>query len=366
MHHLFGKIALQNETNAYLLQVDILGKLMVNERSLVRNVLDGVTSFTQLIKVDISSNKFGTNGLDVLVKSLAGSPIEELNISCCRLDGISPLTGTRLCQRLKELYISGNSLRLDDANTVSMLLDNGYPNLRQLYLKECGITDEFVEAMSPALSKNKSLRCLNLTNYSRGEIPNVIGPRGVTAISKAICDCSSFKSILASNHTVKKIMMEGMDSFWWIIKHNGVCWDVHPKRAAWFKYMEYYVKTEGSVDMSPFMDVSINLLPIVLSKLGWDKYDSECIALNPCYKLWSCKMFRERISMASQVKHLQAANDQLLDENNALKEQIAKLFAANGKPKSTKNANLTYVSASIGARVKERNANRKRGRNVSY
>jgi seryl-tRNA synthetase len=114
------------------------------------------------------------------------------------------------------------------------------------------------------------------------------------------------------------------------------------------------------------MDVSINLLPIVLSKLGWDKYDSECIALNACFKLWSCKMFRERISMASQVKHLQAANEQLLDENNSLKEQIAKLLAANGKPNSTKNANLTYVSASIGARVKERNAHRKRGRNVSY
>jgi hypothetical protein len=368
MHHLFGKIALQNITNAYILEVDILGKLMANEQSLVRYVLEGVTSFTQLVKVDISSNHFGMSGLDVLVRSLAGSPIEELNISWCGLDGISPLTGTRLCPRLDELDISGNTLRLDDANTVSMLLDNGYPNLRQLNLKVCGITDEFVEAMSPALSKNKSLRYLNLFNFTQGEIglgSNVIGPRGLTAISKAICDCSSFKSILASNHTVKKITMDGMDSLWWIIKHNGVFWDVHPKRAAWFKYIECYVKTEGSVDMSPFMDVSINLLPILLSKLGWDKYDNECIALNACYKLWSCKMFRERISMASQVKHLQAANDQLLDENNALKEQIAKLFAANGKPKSTKNANLTYVSTSIGERVKERNANRKRGRNVS-
>ena len=90
MHHLFGKIALQNKTNAYILEVDILGKLMAIERSLVRNVLEGVTSFTQLVKLDVSFNKFGTNGLDVLVKSLAGSQIKELNISCCRLDGISP------------------------------------------------------------------------------------------------------------------------------------------------------------------------------------------------------------------------------------------------------------------------------------
>lgn len=275
---------------------------------------------------------------------------------------------------MKKLNISGNTLRLHDVKTVSMLLDNEYPNVRQLELRKCGITDEFVEAMSPALSKNKSLRYLGMHNNYKGEIPNIIGPRGVAALSKAICDCSSFNSILASNHTVWKITMEGMDSLWSIIKHNGVFREIHPKRAAWTKYIEHYVKTEGSVDMSPFMDVSINLLPIVLSELrGWDRCDQECIALNACYKLWSCKMFRERISMASQVDHLQAANDQLQvtnnqlqDENVALKEQIAKLLAANGKPNSTKNANLTFVSASIGERVKERNANRKRGRNVSY
>jgi hypothetical protein len=347
---------------------------MVNERSLVRNVLDGVTSFTQLIKVDVSSNKFGTNGLDVLVKSLAGSPIEELNISCCRLDGIFPLTGTRLCQRLKQLDISGNTLRLDDANTVSMLLDNGYPNLRLLELRNCGITDEFVEAMSPALSKNKSLRCLKMHNYDpnfhaahvQGKISNVIGPRGAAALSKAICDLSTFKNILASNHTVWKVTIDDANLFP-VTRHNWACSNnfnpgriIHPKRIAWMKYIEHYVKTDGSVDMSPFMDVSINLLPIVLSDVSY------LGGLSASFKLWSCKMFRERISMASQVKHLQAANDQLLDENNALKEQIAKLLAANGKPKSTKNTNLTFVSTSIGERVKERNANRKRGRNVSY
>lgn len=154
--------------------------------------------------------------------------------------------------------------------------------------------------------------------------------------------------------------MEGMDSFWSVIVYNGIFYDVNPKIAAWTKYIEYYVETEGSVDMSPFMDVSINLLPIVLSELGSNK----CIALNACYKLLSCKMFRERISMASQVNHLQATNNQLQDENDALKEQIAKLLALNGKSRPAKNANLTNVSGSIGERVKERNANRKRGRNI--
>lgn len=363
MHHLFGKIALQNKTNAYLLEVDILGKLMANERSLVRNVLERVTSFTRLVEVDVSFNKFGMNGLDVLVQSLAGSQIKELNISCCRLDGISPLTGTRLCKRLKQLNMSGNTLILEDVKTVSMLLDNGYPNLRQLDLCKCGITDEFVEAVSPALSKNKSLKYLSLLNHNHntgdkiGGILNNIGPRGVAALFKAICDCSSFKNILASNHTVWKIMFEGSDSLWSVIKHNWIYYNINSDSIAWMKYIDLFFETDGSMDMSPFMDVSINLLPNVLSKY---------LGLSASYKLWSCKIFRERISMASQVNHLQAANDQLQDENDALKEQIANLLAAIGKPRSTKNANLTFVSASIGERVKERNANKKRGRNVSY
>lgn len=272
---------------------------------------------------------------------------------------------------MKQLNISGNTLRLEDVKTVSMLLDNGYPNLRQLELCKCGITDEFVEAVSPALFKNKSLRYLSLLNHNHntgdkiGGILNNIGPRGVAALSKAICDCSSFKNILASNHTVRKIMFEGDDSWWSVIKHNVMFYNINSDRVAWMKYIEHYIKTDSIVDMSPFMDVSINLLPNVLSKY---------LGLSASYKLWSCKMFRERISMismASQVDHLQAANDQLQaandqlqDENDALKEQIAKLLASNGKPNSTKNANLTYVSGSIGERVKERNANRKRGRNV--
>ena len=73
------------------------------------------------------------------------------------------------------------------------------------------------------------------------------------------------------------------------------------------KYIEHYIKTEGSVDMLPFMDVSINLLPNVLSK-------SYLGGLGASYKIWSCKMFRERISMismATQVNDLQAVNDQL-------------------------------------------------------
>jgi hypothetical protein len=54
-----------------------------------------------------------------------------------------------------------------------------------------------------------------LSNYSKwedkGEISNMIGPRGGAALFKAICDCSTFKNILASNHTVRKISVDNAD-----------------------------------------------------------------------------------------------------------------------------------------------------------
>jgi hypothetical protein len=105
MDHLFGKIARQNQTNTYLLKGDILGKLGVNEQSLVSSVLECVTSFSGLVKVDVSHNDFGTLGLDVLIKSLARCPIEDIDLTDCALCGIFPLSGTRHCRRLKSLTL---------------------------------------------------------------------------------------------------------------------------------------------------------------------------------------------------------------------------------------------------------------------
>jgi len=99
--------------------------------------------------------------------------------------------------------------------------------------------------------------------------------------------------------------------------------------------------------MTPFMDLNINLIPNIISAI--DRDVSETVALSACCKIWSCKMFRERIGMASQVKYLQARNDslkvmveelgctqtsvnkkieQLQDENATLTEQIAMLLAS--------------------------------------
>ena len=128
--------------------------------------------------------------------------------------------------------------------------------------------------------------------------------------------------------------------------------------------------------MTPFMDLNINLIPNIISAI--DRDVSETVALSACYKIWSCKMFRERIGTASQVKYLQARNDslkvmveelgcaqtsvnkkieQLQDENATLTEQIAMLLAS-----KLSNEKIKKNEGSIGERVAKRKISRKRGR----
>ena len=395
MEYLFGKIAMQNETNTYLLEEDILRNLGVNEQSLVSSVLDCLTSFSCLVKVDISQNDFGTRGLGILVQSLAGSPIEDLNLSECGLHGIFPLSGARHCKKLKKLNISGNTLGIDDADTVVMLMDNGYPKLQEFNLQGCDITDDFVEKISPALSNNKSLRYLWMNSTYEGfdtspSKTNDIGTRGVAALSKAVHDSSTFENTLASNHTIRKIILSEADEdlfdHLFDVLWPNYCVHHYPTtyRIAWCKYIRHFVRTTEVVDMTPFMDLDINLIPNVLSIMDRDDYGN--VALSACYKIWSCKMFRERINMTSQVNNLQARNDslkamveelgcaqasvneeneQLQSEIATLKEQIAILMASNAKSASS-NKKIDTFEGSIGERVKKRNFNRKRGRRYNF
>mmetsp|Transcript_11895 Transcript_11895/g.22004 ORF Transcript_11895/g.22004 Transcript_11895/m.22004 type:complete len:487 (-) Transcript_11895:112-1572(-) len=392
MEYFFGKIAGQNEANDFVLKEDILGKLVANEKSLVNGIIESVASFPNLFNVNVSVNIFGTHGLDVLVKALAGSPIETLDISCCGLEGIDPLKGLRKCRRLKKIDISGNSVGVDDVSTVSMLLDNGYPRLRQLDLQSCGIGDDLIEIISPVLTKNTSLRYLIMHNLRAGERNN-IGKRGFAALSKAVHDSSSFEKTLASNHTVFKINVEGnFDScLFSVCLPNYLANYTERDRycIAWKKHINHLIDNEGA-DMSPFMNLDIKLIPQLLARIkrrSFVEYDK--IVLNAFYKIWACKMFRERIEIASRMDNLQAKNEclnakveelesvhaidtkrneqmeddnsKLVAENESLQGQIAKLIARNATPRS-KNNKPEMGTGSIAERVRKRKNTRKRGR----
>jgi len=279
---------------------------------------------------------------------------------------------------LESQYFSPWNSQVHVVDTLTMLMDNGYPKLRKLDLQSCGIGDDLIEMISPALSKNESLRYFILHNHRRGE-RNMIGERGVAALSNAVHNSSSFEKTLGSNHTIWKIVTDTSGVLFRVCVPNLSGESRY--RTAWKKHIIHLVENKGA-DMSPFMDLDIKLLPQFLSQIKELSSGYHHNALSAYYKIWSCKMFRDRIEMASRIGNLQAKNvrlnakveelegakerdnernEQLEDENSQLKEQIAKLMAQNPKPRS-KSKKPETVAGSIAERVKGRSNTRKRGR----
>ena len=412
---MFGKIAQQNITNEYVLKKDILGNIGITEKTLVGSIMDSLTSFSNLNTVNLSCNNIGDNGLEVLVNGLAGCQIEFLNISSCGIDlGFYTLEKLGLkCRRLKELDLNNNTCTR--AWIFSMLLNNDvYPCLRKLDINSMGINDDMIEVFSSSLRDNRSVRYLNMCNYTRrtGGLDNVIGRRGVAALCKVVHDTSSFKNTLSSNDIVWKISIdENIDSNSNLLyktclpnyrSRNKKDDDRSRYRLAWEKHADFIAYNDNA-DMTPFMELEIELLPHLLSRFypardihyKWGSFaQNEIIGLTALYKIFSCKMFIERLESAALIRKLKAKNNQfiakishleiaqvqdkkkqenleegnavLMAENKKLREQIAKLTIdnANQSEKHQENDQTTW-SGSIAERVKRRTNSRKKKRGSS-
>jgi hypothetical protein len=110
----------------------------------------------------------------------------------------------------------------------------------------CGINNDVIEAISPALSNNRTVRYLHF--YEHG---NVIGKSGTTALCKALCDPSSFKSIMDSNHHLWKTMSGGPTEnhlFQLCALNRNTR---KPNEAALTKYVHHLSETE-TIDVMPF------------------------------------------------------------------------------------------------------------------
>jgi Ran GTPase-activating protein (RanGAP) involved in mRNA processing and transport len=93
----------QNVTNDYLIEKGILENA-VKEQRLVDSILEHLPSFPQLKKIDLSRNQFGSTAeLGILIRALAGTPIECLRLIHCNFHGISPLQGLSECKQLRNL-----------------------------------------------------------------------------------------------------------------------------------------------------------------------------------------------------------------------------------------------------------------------
>lgn len=377
MKRLFAKIAQQNATNKYLVKRNILENLGVNEPTLVDSILDSLTSFRNLTDINVSRNCFGSEGLDVFVKALQGSPIKNLDMSSCNISSIIPLQGLQ-CPVLKKLDISGTILRIDDSYTIGFLLSEEFPILRELCLQSCGITDDFIETMSTALSSNRSLRYLFMGNLHdsdrsfKGE-NNMIRVRGEMALLKAVHDSSSFKSTLHSNHTIWKINYEGISSI--SNKIYETCYpnlmnlnsgSPTPTTTALSKYA-YHASHSDGFDMTPFTEIDAKLIPIIFAKMIAGTADN--MRKNACttaiYKILSNKAVGERIATTRTIDKLQRTNRELISSNMQLndkvanlEQQVAELMLANARRESEEPS----PQESIASRVKRKRSSSRTAR----
>eukprot|EP00984_Skeletonema_dohrnii_P019320 scaffold9199_cov178-Skeletonema_dohrnii-CCMP3373.AAC.6 len=386
----------QNESNDYLKKHDILEKILnVGDTSLTGHVMGylALTPFTKLFHVDLSGNFVGTDGLDVLVKAIAGAPVKRLHLNNCGLDDLSSLImGAQELKELKNLQLENNNLysTAENAQALSVLFDGGYPLLRQLFLEDCGIDSELIETSAPALLSNKILWQCHLVN-------NPIGDRGVEAFIKAVCDSTSFEKILTSNHTLGKIILGGdritvpekklqrlsMINYFRrldFVESSAIRTQIINRVAC--KKLFTLLSDHEDIDPSMFLYYDIGIVPLIFSKL----LDRPCYPLETkelltaLYKILKCKVFQKKLSQAKKLQlnrdalrkkeeetrmkneQLEADNAALSEENRRLKEQMASLMAQNSTDSKTNYLEAEQNVGSIAERVKTRAKRRKRGR----
>eukprot|EP00956_Cyclotella_meneghiniana_P027721 scaffold62835_cov36-Cyclotella_meneghiniana.AAC.1 len=223
---------------------------------------------------------------------------------------------------LKKLDISGTILRIDDSYTITFLMGKDFSMLRELRLNDCRITDDFIEKISPALSKNKSLRYLHMWCKN-----TIVGARGEIALLKAVHDSSSFRNTLRSNHTVCKIIYNGSsDEIYNACYPNlGIRSGITPTAIALSKYASHAARSDN-FDLAPFIEIDARLIPRIFAKMmgGGLYYDKE-IACAAIYKILRNKVVGERIATARTIDNLQSMNRELASSNIQLNEEVANL-----------------------------------------
>eukprot|EP00986_Skeletonema_menzelii_P017015 scaffold17022_cov171-Skeletonema_menzelii.AAC.2 len=298
--------------------------------------------------------------------------------------------GGRKLKNLKLLYLDSNHFHSTPANAkaLSVLFDGGHPRQRELSLKGCGIDSELIEKSAPALSSNRKMKCLRL-------FENPLGDRGTAALIAAICDSTSFEKMLASNHTIAKVMVDHdqvhglsvlekmLRLLLWINLTNQFRSTLRGRSEIACRKLFTIVAYDVNIDPSMFLHFDIGLAPQIFFKIQDVSHpQEEKENLTAIYKILKCKEFHARLKLSSQTSRLQidhdvlrkkeeetrmkneqleADNAALSEENRILKEQIASLMAQNGVGACT----MANSVGSIAERVKTRAKRRKLGRIVT-
>ncbi|XP_010507089.1 PREDICTED: protein TONSOKU-like [Camelina sativa] len=160
---------------AKLASLSSFTELSMNGIKLSSHVVDSLSAFVKtpsLSKLLVGSSGIGTDGAIKVTKSLCYQKEEtvKLDLSCCGL--ASPFflilaQDITLTSCILELNVGGNSITEEGINALGMLLMNPCSNIKVLTLNKCHLKLSGVLCIIQALSGNKNLEELNLSENAK-------------------------------------------------------------------------------------------------------------------------------------------------------------------------------------------------------
>mmetsp|Transcript_29002 Transcript_29002/g.43575 ORF Transcript_29002/g.43575 Transcript_29002/m.43575 type:complete len:390 (+) Transcript_29002:3-1172(+) len=140
-------------------------------------------------------NTIRSEGFNALWRALRDSPIEKLYCPICGINAIE-IDMDDLPKQLVHLNLNKNDINTDDCRELAKVLRGEKSTLRELLLGWNRIDDEGVAILASALQKNTSLERLHL-DENEG-----MTTEGLVLLLTLVCDISSIKATLQSNHTL--------------------------------------------------------------------------------------------------------------------------------------------------------------------
>mmetsp|Transcript_34446 Transcript_34446/g.50728 ORF Transcript_34446/g.50728 Transcript_34446/m.50728 type:complete len:458 (+) Transcript_34446:213-1586(+) len=311
----------------------------------VQSMVPFLQSAANLRWLNLDDTNLQSEGFNLLLWALRGSPIEKLSCARCGIESIE-IDNNNFPQHLKHLSLSLNSIKADGCRGLAKLLQGGGARLSTLWVNHNKIDDDGVEILVDALQNNTSLKTLDLKGNDG------ISDHGDMMLLQLVNDVSSIKATLQSNHTLTKLhisqrvflLLEPNTETQAYIKmateiNRGYGNGNNPEEAGREKVIETQLRSETraelcrlqGVDHSLFNEIDPLHLPDVLALIGrshghgelYDALSSSIMLLFSTVNVKKCIQQERDHHLAEAAEH--AAK---LAEHRAKAEQLDAKLAA--------------------------------------
>ena len=162
----------------------------------VRGMVPCFHYLEKLQKLVLANNDgIGSDGFNILLRSLRFSPIKDLQCDGCGIESIEVDTDFFPCT-MEFLSLSDNSISTSGILEIAKVLSCINSRIMKLDISENKIDDEGVAILVDALRSNTTLKTLNL-NENEG-----ITKVGLVKLLKLVSNISTIETTLQSNHTL--------------------------------------------------------------------------------------------------------------------------------------------------------------------